>query len=70
MKTTRRVIFLAFILTIFGSCQESDKAPYPNIILILTDDQGWGDLCISGNTNLETPNIDQLAVTGVTFDRF
>lgn len=42
----------------------------PNIILILTDDQGWGDLSISGNTNLETPNIDRLAETGVTFDRF
>ncbi len=70
MKTTRRVIFLAFILTIFGRCKESDDAPYPNIILILTDDQGWGDLSISGNTNLETPNIDQLAAMGVTFDRF
>nr|MBD3620931.1 sulfatase-like hydrolase/transferase [Sunxiuqinia sp.] len=70
MTKTRLFILLALILTIFGSCQESDDAQYPNIIFILTDDQGWGDLSISGNTNLETPNIDRLAATGVTFDRF
>ena len=42
----------------------------PNIILILSDDQGWGDLSFHGNTNLSTPNIDELAESGVTFDRF
>lgn len=58
------------IIAITSSCNKSEKAAHPNIILILTDDQGWGDLSISGNTNLETPNIDRLAETGVTFDRF
>ncbi len=56
-------------LSAFGS-HLSVKTKPPNIILILTDDQGWGDLSISGNINLNTPNIDQLAKTGVTFDRF
>ncbi|MEN8716451.1 MAG: arylsulfatase [Verrucomicrobiales bacterium] len=42
----------------------------PNILVILTDDQGWGDLSINGNTNLETPNIDSLAADGASFDRF
>jgi arylsulfatase A-like enzyme len=42
----------------------------PNIILILADDQGWGDLSISGNTNLATPNIDAIARNGITFDHF
>jgi len=63
-------ILLVCIITIFSSCNKSEKAVHPNIILILTDDQGWGDLSISGNTNIETPNIDRLAETGVTFDRF
>lgn len=36
----------------------------------MTDDQGWGDLSLHGNTNLSTPNIDQLASDGVVFDRF
>lgn len=50
--------------------QVSKKTPPPNIILILTDDQGWGDLSMTGNTNLSTPNIDQLASDGVFLERF
>ncbi|RIW17503.1 N-acetylgalactosamine 6-sulfate sulfatase [Algoriphagus lacus] len=48
----------------------SDKGGKPNIILILTDDQGWGDLSISGNSALSTPNLDLLARSGVSFERF
>ena len=50
-----------------------DSAPRkvrPNIVLILADDQGWGDLGLTGNTNLRTPNIDAIARNGVTFDHF
>ncbi|GAB5562517.1 MAG: arylsulfatase [Synoicihabitans sp.] len=42
----------------------------PNVIVIMTDDQGWGDLSINGNTNLATPNIDSLARDGAMFDNF
>lgn len=42
----------------------------PNVVMILTDDQGWGDLSLNGNTNISTPNIDRLAHHGVSFDRF
>jgi arylsulfatase A-like enzyme len=42
----------------------------PNIIVILTDDQAWGDLSMNGNTAVDTPNIDRLAETGARFDRF
>lgn len=42
----------------------------PNVIVILTDDQGWGDLRMNGNTNLATPNIDSIARDGASFDRF
>ena len=45
-------------------------AKQPNIIVILTDDQGWGDLSLNGNKNLSTPNIDSLARDGASFDRF
>ena len=44
--------------------------PRPNILVILADDQGWGDLSVHGNTNLSTPNIDSLARDGALFDRF
>ncbi len=42
----------------------------PNIILIVADDQGWGDLSIHGNHNLSTPNIDAIAENGVSFENF
>lgn len=45
-------------------------ARQPNVVVILTDDQGWGDLSINGNSNLHTPNIDGLAKAGASFDRF
>ncbi len=49
------------------SLQAADR---PNVVVILTDDQGWGDLSLNGNTNLETPVIDRLAADGASFDRF
>lgn len=58
--------FLLFIT--LGSFAQ--KKAQPNIIIILSDDQGWGDLSFNGNTNLSTPNIDNLAKTGLSFDRF
>jgi len=45
-------------------------AASPNVLLILTDDQGFGDLSIHGNPHLQTPHIDQLGHSGVRFDRF
>jgi arylsulfatase A-like enzyme len=42
----------------------------PNVIVILTDDQGWGDLSCHGNTNLSTTHLDSLARVGARFDRF
>ncbi|WDE98480.1 arylsulfatase [Lentisphaera profundi] len=41
-----------------------------NVILILADDQGWGDLSLHGNTNIRTPHIDSLAHQGAQFSRF
>jgi arylsulfatase A-like enzyme len=45
-------------------------APRPNVVVILADDQGWGDLSVHGNTNLNTPNVDSLARDGALFERF
>src|SRR6185369_9856619 len=42
----------------------------PNIVIFLSDDQGWGDLSVHGNTNLSTPSIDSLARDGALFERF
>ena len=42
----------------------------PNVLLILTDDQGWGDIHSHGNDKLDTPVLDRLAADGARFDRF
>jgi arylsulfatase A-like enzyme len=42
----------------------------PNIILILTDDQGYGDVEAHGHPYLKTPNINKLRAEGVSFDNF
>ena len=45
-------------------------APQPNVLLILTDDQGYGDLSLHGNPHLKTPNLDRLGESSVRFERF
>ena len=42
----------------------------PNVILIMSDDQGWGDVGFNGNAEIHTPNLDAMAADGVKFDRF
>jgi arylsulfatase A-like enzyme len=42
----------------------------PNILLILADDQGWGDLSSNGNQTLRTPHLDSLARDGAVLERF
>ena len=72
MKNFKGVKFLFITILTFQllSCSSKTTINPPNIILILTDDQGWGDLSISGNKDISTPNIDMLAMNGVRFDRF
>ncbi len=61
---------LAFCLApIIFSCTES-KSSQPNVLFILTDDQGWGDMSSHGNEILETPTLDQLAKDGAEFENF
>ncbi len=42
----------------------------PNIVLVMTDDQGYGDVAVNGNQWIETPNMDRLANEGARFERF
>jgi arylsulfatase A-like enzyme len=42
----------------------------PNIILLMSDDQGWGDTGFNGHPVIRTPNIDGLASRGMSFSRF
>ena len=42
----------------------------PNVVVVLTDDQGWGDIRAHGNAKVDTPVMDRLRGQGARFDRF
>ncbi len=42
----------------------------PNIILVMADDQGWGDMAYNGHRAVKTPHFDRMAASGLRFDRF
>jgi len=65
-----KYLFLSIFVFTLAACSKKETKTQPNIILILADDQGWGDLSVNGNSNLYTPNIDKLAKTGVSFEKF
>ena len=68
MKKTFLLLLLSSLLI---SCKSKINSKLqPNVILFLTDDQGWGDLSFNGNKDLLTPNIDKIALSGVKFDLF
>ncbi len=52
-----------------GEPAPRDDRP-PNIVVVLTDDQGWGDVGVQGAVGFETPNLDRLAVEGIRFTDF
>jgi len=52
------------------SLLSSPPAKRPNIVLCVSDDQGYGDLSSHGNPNLRTPNIDRIADEGAEFTQF
>ena len=68
MKPITCIIYL-FILSLF-SCNENIDIESPNIILIMTDDQGWGQTSYYDHPILKTPNLDAMAKNGLRFDRF
>lgn len=49
---------------------ETTSAPRPNIIVILADDLGWGDLGCYGHPSIRTPNLDRMASQGLRFTDF
>ena len=65
-----RIFIVLFILCFWLTESYAQDSKKPNVIIILTDDQGWGDLSIHGNTNLATPHVDSLAREGVSFENF
>ncbi|MGQ9730353.1 MAG: sulfatase-like hydrolase/transferase [Candidatus Zipacnadales bacterium] len=52
-----------------GAAQVPNEGRPPNVVLIISDDQGWGDYGFMGHPYIRTPNLDRLASESVTFTR-
>jgi len=50
--------------------ESAERNDRPNIILCMADDLGWGDTAYNGHPALKTPNLDDMAASGLRFDRF
>jgi len=75
VKTAGALVLAASVLgpPAFGQeaiSQEPRALSKPNVIFILADDQGWGDLNVYGHPYLKTPNLDRLAAEGTRFAQF
>ncbi len=61
------LMFVCFFATSFASALEPSR---PNVILVMADDQGWGDTSYNGHPELKTPNLDEMAAAGLRLNRF
>jgi len=64
------MLLIMFILSCSDSPKEKEKQIPPNIILVMTDDQGYGDLASHGHPFIQTPNIDKLYAQSTRFTDF
>ena len=68
MSTTIRTYFCSSLLSLLVSCPVA--AQRPNIILMMCDDLGWGDVGFNGGKIIQTPHLDEMAKAGLRFERF
>lgn len=64
--------FIGFLLIIMGcsSPAPTTSSEQPNIILVMCDDLGWGDVGFNGHAQIKTPHLDRLAQKGMILNRF
>lgn len=72
MKPTLTLLTALLIapLAALHAAESNAPAGKPNVIFILTDDQGWGDARFAGHPYVKTPNLDRLAAGGTWFKQF
>lgn len=64
-----KILLLGLGLVVPLVCKALPKER-PNIILIMADDMGWGDVGFNGNKQIKTPHLDALASSGLVMERF
>lgn len=64
-RSTLLLLFPVLLASLPGSAAER-----PNIVLVMADDQGWGDMAYYGHPHLKTPHFDAMSREAIRFDRF
>ncbi len=67
MKSILAILLLCALVP--GASHAAETKRRPNVVLIISDDQGWGDYGFMGHPQIETPHLDQLAARSLTFQR-
>src|SRR4051812_29109913 len=71
LATSLRWLFaMTMLVSAYSTANGADSARQPNIVVILADDLGYGDLGCYGQMKIKTPNIDRLAAGGMRFTQF
>ena len=70
MNSLCNCVRVAFLLALGTTSCVPVNADCPNVVIILCDDLGYGDLGIHGHPHIQTPNIDRLANEGIRFTNF
>lgn len=77
LKQPFLIATLFLLLSIVYSCdsnqqaKDKEEAPsLPNIVLLMSDDQGWDEVGYNGHPHVQTPVLDEMASQGLRFDRF
>lgn len=70
MKNIKPILTLAALTLAASGLCSTPEIRHPNVLLIITDDQGYGDLGITGNPHITTPVLDNFARESIRFNRF
>ena len=61
---------LAVVACSIATTAYSAEAEKPNVVIVITDDQGYGDLAFTGNPAIKTPTLDKLRTQGTLLNNF
>lgn len=67
-RTTTSLLSACFLIITTATAVAAEQQP--SVLVMIADDQGWGDLSCHGNSNLSTPHLDALRQQGASFERF
>src|SRR5690606_22227020 len=69
-KTSKIILVLLTLTFAISASTIAQEFQHPNVVLIITDDQGYGDLGFTGNPHVKTPVLDNFARESIRFNQF